>query len=103
MSDNSSRGGFNLSPPLINFMVILIGVVSAYYLTIQSLKVDLAAKAETAVVEAMDRKLAAFEVLLKEGVVGREQFYLFSRDIEARLIRIEYYLTEKPGAKIGKP
>jgi len=47
------------------------------------------AKAESAVVEAPDKKLAAFEVILKERVVSREQFFRFSKDVEARLTRIE--------------
>jgi hypothetical protein len=77
-------------------MTVVLGIVAAYFLTIQSLKVELAAKAEAAVVAAMDKKLAGFEVILKEGVVGREQFYEFSKEVEARLARIEYHVSNQP-------
>lgn len=93
--DNWREGGFSLSNSFINFMTVVLGIVAAYFLTIQSLKVELAAKAEAAVVAAMDKKLAGFEVILKEGVVGREQFYDFSKEVETRLARIEYYVSNQ--------
>ena len=92
-----------LSSRTINLIVLVVGVAAAYFMTIQSLRLDLAAKAETAVVETLDRRLTAFEVLLKQGVVDKEQFYRFSRDIETRLIRIEQYLTETSGDSLGTP
>lgn len=88
-------GGFSLSNSFLNFMTVLLGIVAAYFLTIQSLKVELAAKAEAAVVAAMDKKLAGFEVILRQGVVGREQFYEFSKEVEARLARIEYHVSNQ--------
>jgi hypothetical protein len=94
--------GLRLGGILLNFMTIVLGIATAYFLTIQSLKVELAAKAETAVVEMLDRKLAGFEVILKEGVVDKEEFYRFSRDTEARLARIEYYLKDQSGDDGGK-
>jgi hypothetical protein len=103
MASHSDHGNLNLSGSLLNFVTIVLGIATAYFLTIQSLKVELAAKAESAVVETMDKKLAAFEVILKEGVVDKEQFWRFSRDVEARLARIEYYLTDNSGDDIGKP
>ena len=87
---------------LLNLIAIVLGIAATYFMTIQSLKIELAAKAESAVVTALDKKLTSFEVFLKEGVVGREQFYQFSRDLESRLTRIEGYLKEKSGDKIGK-
>jgi len=87
----------SLSSPLLNLLVVIMGLAAAYFVTIQSIKVELAAKAEAAVVATLDRKLASFEVLLAEGVVGKEEFHRFSRDIEARLIRIENHLTENSG------
>ncbi len=91
------QNGLSISSPLLNLLVVIMGLAAAYFVTIQSIKVELAAKAEAAVVSTLDRKLARFEVLLTEGVVGKEEFHRFSRDIEARLIRIENYLTENPG------
>jgi hypothetical protein len=87
----------NITSPLINLLVVIMGLAAAYFVTIQSIKVELAAKAEGAVVATLDKRLTRFEVLLTEGVVSKEEFHRFSRDIEARLIRIENYLTENPG------
>ncbi len=102
MCKERSSAVFRLNGQWLNLVTILLGIAAAYFLTIQSLKVELAAKAEAAVVGALDKKLAAFEVLLKEGVVDREQFYQFSSDVEARLIRIEDYLVEYSGENLGK-
>ncbi|MBD3332759.1 hypothetical protein GF356_07905 [candidate division GN15 bacterium] len=98
---NDSPGRINHH--LLSLITVVISMVAAYFLTIQSLKVDLAAKAESVVVETLDKKLAAFEILLREGVVDREQFYQFSRQIEARLSRIEYYLKEQTGGTSEEP
>ena len=89
----------SISGQLINVLTIALGLVAAYFLTIQSLKVDLEAKAESAVVGTLDKKLAAFEVILTEGVVSKQEFFEFSKDVEARLTRIEYYLREKNSKK----
>ena len=86
-----------LTAPVMNFIGVVLGIAAAYFLTIQSLKTDLADKAEAAVVQSLDKKLAGFEVLLKEGVVGKEQFYKFANEMEARLIRIEGHLTGGSG------
>ena len=101
MDDDQSGGGIRLSGPLRRFVTVVLGIAAGYFLTIQSLKIELAAKAEAAVVETLDKKLAGFEVILKQGVVDKETFYRFSKDIEARLARIEYHLTNKSGEDIG--
>ncbi|KAA3634859.1 MAG: hypothetical protein DWP97_06085 [Calditrichaeota bacterium] len=87
---------------LTKLITIVFGVAAAYFLTIQSLKVELAAKAETQSVENLNRKLTNIEVILREGVVGKEQFYKFSKDIERRLIRIETLLEENKGESFDK-
>ncbi len=102
MNQANSEPAFRLSAQLVNIIAIFLGIAAAYFMTIQSLKVELAAKAEGAVVEALDKKLTSFEVFLKQGVVSKEQFYQFSTDVEARLIRIEDYLRNKPGEGVGK-
>ena len=101
MSNDKQPNLLPLTGQLINVITIILGIAAAYFMTIQSLKVELAAKAESAVVETLDRKMAAFEVLLREGVVGKEQFFEFSSDVEARLIRIEQYLKENQGEHSG--
>lgn len=87
-----------ISGQFVNILSILLGATAAYFMTIQSLKVELAAKAESAVVGALDTRLGAFEVYLKEGVVTKEQFYNFATDIDHRLTRIENLLEHQSGA-----
>lgn len=93
--------GVGISSPLMNFITLALGLAAAYFMTIQSLKIELAAKAESAVVTTLDKKLTNFEVLLKEGVVSKEEFFRFSKDMEMRLTRIEAYLSSQDGEKIG--
>lgn len=87
---------------LLQLVVIIFGVAAAYFMTIQSLKVELAEKAERVMVETLDKKLTNFEVLLREGVVSKDQFHRFSQEVDRRLGRIEYFLIDKPGEEIGK-
>ncbi|MCK4372379.1 MAG: hypothetical protein KAW61_04495 [candidate division Zixibacteria bacterium] len=101
MADDQVGNGLRLSGPLLKFVTIVFGIATGYFLTIQSLKIELAAKAEAAVVETLDKKLAGFEVILKQGVVNKEEFFRFSKDLEARLTRIEFYLINKSGEQIG--
>ncbi len=101
MKNQKMDSGFRLTTPLVNLLTIIVGMITAYFLTIQSLKVELAAKAEDRVVETLDKKLANIEVILREGVVSREQFYRFSKEVETRLTRIESYVSNKSGEKIG--
>ncbi|PWB69069.1 hypothetical protein C3F09_10715 [candidate division GN15 bacterium] len=87
---------------VINLLVIVVSLAAAYFMTIQSLKVELAAKAENAVVEALDKRLVGFEVILKEGTVSKSEFYDLSRGIESRLDRIEQHLVTHMGDNSGK-
>jgi hypothetical protein len=90
------------SNKLVNLISLILGVAAAYFLTIQSIKIELAAKAENITVEQLDKKLANIEVMLKESVVSKEQFYRFTRDMETRLGRIEYHLIDQAGDSIEK-
>ena len=96
------RSGIRLSGQLLNLVVFALGIAAAYFMTIQSLKIELAAKAESAVVETLDKKLSKFEVLLTEGVISKEEFYRFSGEVDSRLARIEFYLTDGMGDEHGK-
>jgi hypothetical protein len=93
--------GLRLTGQVLNLVTLIVGVAAAYFLTIQSLKIELAEKAENAVVVTLDKKLAHLEVMIREGVISKEQFYRFSQDINARLTRIEYYLMEHKGDSLG--
>ncbi|MFQ5452901.1 MAG: hypothetical protein ACE5D6_01785 [Candidatus Zixiibacteriota bacterium] len=95
MANNIGELGFRFSGTMLRIITIILGIAAAYFLTIQSIKIELASKAEGVTVEIIDKKLTNIEVILKEGVVSREQFYLFSKDIEARLTRIEFLLDNK--------
>jgi hypothetical protein len=102
MSESNNENVFRMRGPILNVITIIMGVVAAYFLTMQSLKIELADKAEGVVVGTLDKKLANIEVILKEGVVSREQFYQFSKEIEIRLTRIEAHLVNKSGEKLEK-
>ncbi len=80
--------------PLINFIVVLLGMSAAYFTTIGSIKIQLAEKAESVLVETLDKRLARLEVVITEGRVSKDEFFKFQNSIESRLSRIEYYLVE---------
>lgn len=104
LESDASSSPLRLSAQLLNVLMIALGIAAAYFMTIQSLKIELAAKAESDVVVTLDKKLANFEILLREGMVTREQFYAFSSAIDRRLARIEYQLQIEPGDdRAGKP
>ncbi len=102
MSENNNENVLRIKGPILNMITVIMGVVAAYFLTIQSLKIDLADKAEGVVVETLDKKLANIEVMIKEGMVSRDQFYQFSKEVETRLTRIEAHLVNKSGVKLEK-
>ena len=69
VNNNSANGnGPDLSIKLTQFIIALIltacGVVAGYVTTIYGLKLDLANKADSAVVNGIDRKLTRIEVIL---------------------------------------
>jgi hypothetical protein len=92
-----NSGSLFVSGPTLRIITTILGIAAAYFLTIQSLKVELAEKAEGPAVELIDKKLTNLEAVIREGVVSKEQFYTFSRDVEARLNRIEILLQNDKG------
>jgi hypothetical protein len=102
MKNSQTNGSVKLTGAMLRFIGLVLSLAAAYFLTLQSLKVELATKAESVAVEKLDKKLANIEVMLKEGVVSTEQFYDFARDVEGRLSRIQFYLTEGLGDDLGK-
>jgi hypothetical protein len=86
-----------LNRPVVNFIMALLGLTAAYYTTIGSIRVSLAEKAEYTVVDKVDKRLAELEILIREGMVTKDQFCEFRTGIEKRLNRIEYYLKENRG------
>ncbi|MGH8016320.1 MAG: hypothetical protein ACREBV_09030 [Candidatus Zixiibacteriota bacterium] len=98
----AAENGIKITGTLLRLVAMVVGIAAAYFLTIQSLKIELAAKAEASVVEKLDKKLNNIEVILKESLLSKEQFYTFSNNMETRLNRIEYQLGEITGEKIGQ-
>ncbi|MBI5267855.1 MAG: hypothetical protein HY851_11550 [candidate division Zixibacteria bacterium] len=88
---------------VINVVTMLFGVVAAYFLTIQSLKLELSAKAENRVVDTLDKRLSGLEILLKERTVSKEELFRMSQQIDSRLTRIELHLTNESGVTSGTP
>lgn len=87
---------------LLKYASAILGIAAAYFLTIQSLRLDLAVKADDATVDLLDKKLTNIEVIIKEGMLSRDQFYTFSSEVESRLARIEFLLEQKTGEKLGE-
>lgn len=102
MEEMTNDNGVRISGTLIRIVAAVFGVAAAYFLTLQSLRIELAAKAESTAVEKLDKKLGNIEVILKESMLSKEQFYKFSSDMERRLSRIEYHLGEITGEQIGE-
>lgn len=102
MSKNKEWPVFRISGPVWNVITIVLGMVAAYFMTIQQLRVDLAAKAEATVVGTLDKKISGLEVYLKEAVVNKQQFYEHTQKMETRLDRIERYLIDQTGEARGK-
>jgi hypothetical protein len=84
---------------LVNFIVMLFGLSAAYFTTIGSIKAELAAKAETVLVNTIDQRLAQMEVLIREGLINKDDFFKFQSSVESRLTRIESHLIDNKGDK----
>lgn len=97
-----SESSYNFSNLLLKYVSAVLGLAAAYFLTIQSLRLDLAVKADDATVDLLDKKLTNIEVIIKEGMLSRDQFYTFSSEVETRLARIEFLLEQKTGEKLGE-
>ena len=88
-----------LGRPLVNFIIVLLGMTAAYFTTIGGIRVQLAEKAEAALVEALDCRLARMEVMISEGLINKDDFHEFRTTVESRLSRIESCLIDNKGEK----
>ena len=79
---------------LVAFFVTAFGIVTAYYTTIAGIKLDLSQKAETSVVNQLDKRLSNIEVMLNRNFLTKDEFYQFSQDLQTRLTRMEFQLSE---------
>lgn len=96
-ADGGWERSLRLTGQFLNFMMIALTIAAGYFMTIQSLKLELSGKAEKQAVETLDKKLSNLEVLLKEGAITRDEFFRLSKEVDSRLERIEYRLSEPTG------
>jgi hypothetical protein len=102
MSQKKTNNTLIFNNQILKIITIIFSLAAAYFLTIQSLKIELAGKADSHTVEIVDKKLTKIEAILKEGVLDKEQFYQFSKQLERRLSRIEFLLENQTGENLGK-
>lgn len=79
---------------LVAFFVTALGIITAYYTTVAGIKLDLSQKAESTVVNQLDKRLSNIELLLNQNFLTKEEFHLFSQDLQNRLSRIEFQISE---------
>jgi hypothetical protein len=80
----------NLFQFLFAFFVTAFGIITAYHTAIFGIKLDLAKKAESEIVNQLDKKLSKIEILLNEKLLTKDEFYQFKEQMDKRLNRIEY-------------
>lgn len=98
MSDNSYNATQAFfQKPIFGFILTLLGMSAAYFTTIGSIRLSLAEKAESALVDKIDKRMTRLEVIIKEGMINKDQFFEFRKVIESRLNRIEYHLIDNSG------
>ncbi len=94
MENNKFFSKVQLLQFLAAFFFTALGIITAYYTTIAGIKIDLSRKAESAVVNQLDKRLSKIEVLLNQKFLTKEEFHRFSRDLQNRLNRIEFQLSQ---------
>jgi hypothetical protein len=77
---------------LLAFFLTALGIVTAYYTTIAGIRIDLAKKAESNIVNQLDKKISQVEIILDENFMSKKDFYEFKEEMDKRLTRIEYRL-----------
>lgn len=78
---------------LIAFFFTALGIITAYYTTIAGIKLDLSKKAESEMVNQLDKRLSNIEILLNKNFLTKDEFHRFSEDLQKRLTKIEYQLS----------
>lgn len=94
MENNRVFSKVQLLQFLVAFFVSAFGIITAYYTTIAGIKLDLSQKAESVVVNQLDKRLSNIELMLNQNFLTKEEFYQFSQDLQNRLNRMEYQLVE---------
>jgi hypothetical protein len=94
MENNRVFSKVQLLQFLVAFFVTAFGILTAYYTTIAGIKLDLSQKAESVVVNQLDKRLSNIEVMLNQNFLTKEEFLQFGQDLQSRLTRMEYQLIE---------
>jgi len=77
---------------LLAFFLTALGIITAYYTTIAGIRIDLAKKPETNIVNQLDKKISQVEIILDQNFMTKKDFYQFREEMDRRLTRIEYRL-----------
>jgi predicted Holliday junction resolvase-like endonuclease len=81
----------------LTIVLVILAALSAYYTTIESLKVELSGKAEENLVANLDKRLSNLETRLAENFATKRDFYQLKEDLLLRLTRIETRLDNRSG------
>lgn len=81
---------------LRTLIAIVVGL-TAYFLTIQELKSELASKADAAIIHQIDNKLSRLEAHDQQHLLTTAEFQEFRQEIIERLARIESLLEHAEG------
>lgn len=95
MSSNNNKifSKVQLLQFLVAFFMTAFGIITAYYTTIAGIKLDLSRKAESEIVNQLDKRLSNIEILLNKNFLSKDEFHDFSEDLQKRLTKIEYQLA----------
>lgn len=74
---------------LVTIIIAVMAALSTYYTTIAGLKLEMADKAEEAIVTSLDKRISNLEIRLSENFATKEDFYLLKEELIVRLSRIE--------------
>ncbi|MCP4633446.1 MAG: hypothetical protein GY855_11015 [candidate division Zixibacteria bacterium] len=77
---------------VVTVIITVAAVVAAYYSTLSSLEVSIAAKANSRDLTAIEKRLSITENVIDRSYISREDFYRMREDINKRLLIIEYKL-----------
>ena len=79
----------------VTIIIALLAVISTYYTTLTSLKIEMAGKAEDKLVATLDKRISNLEIRLANNFATREDFFRLREDVIMRLMRIESQLKQK--------
>lgn len=97
--DRETANGIRLRGQSLRIGLALIAGLTAYFLTIQDIKSELAGKADAAAVREIDLKLSRVELIEEENHKANAELRVFREDVIERLVRIESLVGRSEGKK----